>query len=258
MAHSGAEQTHDGDAGRKLPFSFRSRADHLVEDYLDAICSDLGLTPQTCNVLDWGCGLGGSVFWLRQRGYNCFGVDINPSLVENGQACLAERGADPNVLSVLEKGRHASFPDGHFHFVFSESVLEHCEDLSAVGGEMSRLTMPSGGGVHRFPGRWQPIEGHLLMPFVHWLPCGLPQRLALRACTCLSIGSDWGWPRRSLAERLALADHMYDMWTSGTFYRPARYVAGAFTDAGFVVRYLPGNRAAVNQSRPLAVWLRTN
>ena len=71
---------------------------------------------------------------------------------------------------VAGDGRALPFRDGAFDVVFSNSVIEH------VGGTESqarfaRETMRVGRRIWvQTPNRWFPLELHLFLPLVHWLP----------------------------------------------------------------------------------------
>jgi hypothetical protein len=78
---------------------------------------------------------------------------------------------------VVGDGCKTSFKTGFFDVVFSNSVIEH------VGGiERQRLfaaeCMRCGRGFFvQTPNKWFPLDTHTLMPFVHWLPKKIFNRL---------------------------------------------------------------------------------
>jgi SAM-dependent methyltransferase len=71
---------------------------------------------------------------------------------------------------VAGDGRALPFRDGAFDVVFSNSVIEHVGD-SESQARFAREAMRVG---RRFwvqtPNRWFPVEQHLFMPLLHWLP----------------------------------------------------------------------------------------
>jgi SAM-dependent methyltransferase len=71
---------------------------------------------------------------------------------------------------VAGDGRALPFRDGAFDVVFSNSVIEHVGDAESQA-RFARETMRVG---RRFwvqtPNRWFPLEQHVLLPLVHWLP----------------------------------------------------------------------------------------
>ena len=81
---------------------------------------------------------------------------------------------------VAGDGRALPFRDGAFDVVFSNSVIEHVGDSESqarFAGEAMRVG-------RRFwvqtPNRWFPLEQHLFMPLVHWLPRSWQRELAPR------------------------------------------------------------------------------
>ena len=71
---------------------------------------------------------------------------------------------------VAGDGRALPFRDGAFDVVFSNSVIEHVGD-SESQARFARETMRVGRRYWvQTPNRWFPVEQHLLMPLVHWLP----------------------------------------------------------------------------------------
>jgi len=82
----------------------------------------------------------------------------------------ASEEVGPESSWVAGDGRALPFRDGAFDVVFSNSVIEHVgsgESQARFAGEAMRVG-------RRFwvqtPNRWFPLEQHLLLPLVHWLP----------------------------------------------------------------------------------------
>jgi SAM-dependent methyltransferase len=112
-----------------------------------------------------------TVFWLLDRGYHACGVDIDSTCIENGRSLARARGLEAErVLTVLDERGRAPYPDGSFDFTCSYQVFEHVEDMDRVARELARITAPGGGGAHIYRASHTLVEGHLMMPFVHWLP----------------------------------------------------------------------------------------
>jgi hypothetical protein len=86
--------------------------------------------------------------------------------------------AFPEVRAVRADGRDLPFADGEFDVAFSNAVVEHVaggrDGQRAFVHELCRV-------AHRVfvttPNRRFPLEVHTLLPFVHWLPSGLRERL---------------------------------------------------------------------------------
>ena len=103
-------------------------------------------------VLDFGCGDGRFVYECRRAGFEAHGVDL--VLAKSGEF-LYEIPADCYRFP---------FDDGTFDLVFSNSVMEHVEDMGQALREMHRVLKPGGVGLHIFPAKWRPIEPHVCVP----------------------------------------------------------------------------------------------
>ncbi len=86
--------------------------------------------------------------------------------------------AFPRVQAVRADGRSLPFDDGVFDLGFSNAVVEH-----VAGGREGQRQF-----VHELcrvaqrvfvttPNRWFPLEVHTLLPFVHWLPAEVRERV---------------------------------------------------------------------------------
>lgn len=56
--------------------------------YIEILRKRLDIEREEFNILDWGCGRGENVIWLRDLGYNAFGVKVNSNYIENGRYLL--------------------------------------------------------------------------------------------------------------------------------------------------------------------------
>ena len=84
---------------------------------------------------------------------------------------------------VAGDGRALPFRDQSFDVVFSNSVIEHVGDREAQRRFALEAARVGRSYWVQTPNRWFPIEQHLLLPLVHWLPLrwqgGLVRRLHL-------------------------------------------------------------------------------
>ncbi len=193
-----------------------------------------GLRPHEINVLDWGCGRGRDTLWLLERGYNVYGVDIDPEPIQNGLALFRQKGYGEERLRMADLSARTDFPDGYFHFSYSNQSFEHSANLEQIAAELARVTAPDGAGLHVYPPDRGIREGHVLMPFVHWLPKTRLRYPLVRLCVGLGMEPRWreleGWTGRQKAERY------YEYLNHNTYYRKLGDVFGLFRQAGFEVR----------------------
>ena len=200
--------------------------------YVERVRESLRLDRRDFTVLDWGCGRGQLVLHLRELGYSAFGAEPSTEAIERGRPLLQRRGVDvDHVIRPVRDGTVA-FPPGSFDLVITYYVLEHVVDLDRCAEEIRRLTRPGGFGFHVYPGNWRPVEGHLAMPFVHWLPKGGSRAALIRAWLALGVGPK-GWAdTATLRERARI---LFEYSAGETFYRKYAAIRDAFTAVGFSV-----------------------
>jgi SAM-dependent methyltransferase len=217
-----------------------------VVRYLELTRARLGLQKREMNVLDWGSGRGEYVAWLRDAGYNAFGAEIRNEAAERGKELLNARGHDySRVITPIPTNGQTDLPADFFHFVFTHYVLEHVADLHAVTGEIARVTAPGGCGFHVYPGKLRPIEPHLFMPFVHWLPKNLTRKWAIATCVACGIEPRWDWLAAANVGKKVQA--YYEFCVNETFYRSFHEVRRSFNKVGFVVTPVAAEHPALHR-----------
>ncbi len=200
-------------------------------------------------ILDFGCGYGQSTTELISEGFDVWGVDISAAEIERAPREIRDR------LTVLDEDGRAPFPEGHFDVVYSMTVFEHVADLETAVAEIVRLTAPGGVGAHEWPAKWTPIEPHLRMPFVHWLPKNGIRRAAIHAFIKVGIGPPWPPELPKEATRRELAEFEYRYSVARTFYRPFPAVTAAFHRHGFRTEFQRSKRLAkFGPAAPAAEW----
>lgn len=215
---------------------------------LQAFTEATGLPPSSLRVLDWGCGRGRQVLWLRQRGYQAFGVEVDPLPVENGLPLLEGYGYSDRPLALLDADGRSPYPDGFFDFVLSGNVLEHVSDLEKVCAEMARVTRAGGGGYHVFPAQRQIVEGHLFMPLVHWVPEGRLREALIRLW--VTLGREPHWVEVRDASTTEKVDFYYNYSVHNVFYRPYQDVRRTFEKHSLRVTFTVAEHPKIKR-RPL-------
>ena len=218
-----------------------------VVRYLEATRERLGLKRGEMNVLDWGSGRGEYVGWLRDAGYNAIGAEIRREAAERGKELLEVHGHDYGrvIRPIPASGGETDLPPDFFHFVFTHYVLEHVADLDAVTREIARVTVPGGCGFHVYPGKLRPIEPHLFMPFVHWLPKNSSRKWAIATCLACGVEPKWDWLAAASFGRKAQV--YYDFVLNETFYRQLREVRHSFAKVGLVVTPVSAEHPALRR-----------
>ena len=215
-------------------FNLNSRIFRHIEYFRDK----MNLEKSQMNILDWGCGRGRAIAWLRARGYNAFGTDIDPEPVNNCRGLLSACGLDADsIISLMDDGEEKQFPDNFFHLSFSEGVFEHVKDIEQVAANLKRLTVPGGVGVHFFPAHKHFVEIHLFMPFVHWLPKNKLRKICILLFLLLGIGPKW--KELESKSRTEQAQAYYEYIIHKTYYRTPRIITDVFARNKFKVDFIP-------------------
>ena len=210
--------------------------DPLFLLFLEWYAGDTGLAKNEFRILDWGCGRGRLVAALRARGYEVYGVDIDPAPIDSAQALFKKRGLAPDeLLRVLDRSARCDFPDDFFDILLSWQVIEHIEDLDAVGAEMARVLKPGGFALNCFPAHLAVTEPHLFMPLVHWLPKNRIRYLGIRAMVALGI--EPRWEELSDASATERARDYYRFSVDKTHYRSPRTIEETLARHGFASRF---------------------
>jgi len=139
----------------------------IVNQIISMVGSDLSSA-----ILDYGCGGGMWVIYLRSLGYkNVFGIDV----FDEDQMCELNslyRKIFPDDSDVFYRygGDRTPFDDGSFNNILSIQVVEHVANLEAYYNECSRLLVEEGQVLLDFPHLSVPFDTHAKLWFVHRFP----------------------------------------------------------------------------------------
>lgn len=190
------------------------------------------LEKEAIKILDWGSGRGQTVGALREKGYEAYGVEIDPLPYHNGLPYFKSKYEKPEeFLQLIDETCLTSFPDNYFDIVFSEQVLEHVADLEKVSKEMSRITKKGGKHLHRFPAKWHLVEQHLYMPAIHWLPKNF-LRLGLTYFYVI-FGIEPHWKHLSDSTVWEKVNTYYQYTVNKTYYRSLQTLRKIFANDSF-------------------------
>lgn len=213
------------------------RPNSIMLDRIERCRAAFDVARKDFRVLDWGCGRGKMVLWLRERGYDAVGVDIDPKSFANGADLFRSKGyVVEQCLLGLGPGGIAPQADSSIHFVASWQTLEHVRDLDRVAAEWGRVTVDGGAGLHIYPPHRRLVEGHLFMPFVHWLPKNATRRWLIGLCVCLGIEPDW-WPSERIRWREKVRTY-FRYSVEETFYRAPEEIRACLTAKGFELEFV--------------------
>jgi tocopherol O-methyltransferase len=103
-----------------------------------------GLSPR--NVLDVGCGIGGSSRHLARKFPSCrtTGVTLSPKQAARGNALAAQQSLGARCAFRVADALNLPFNKGQFDLIWSMESGEHMPDKAAFVGELARVCAPGG------------------------------------------------------------------------------------------------------------------
>lgn len=126
--------------------------------------------------------------------------------------------------------------------------MEHVASPVRAIREIARVTRRGGWGFHLLPAPHTVIEGHLFMPFVHWLPKGPLRRNAIGLS--IFLGMEPRWQGTETLTPTGKTTLYYQYSRDKPFYRSQRKIRRIRADAGFE-SYLVGiSNPAVSRRFP--------
>ena len=203
--------------------------------HLESFVKNKNLKKKQVNILDWGCGRGRDVLWFKEQGYNTYGVDIDQKAIKNGIGLFKKRGYEDTFLSTIGPDGKTIFSDNFFHFTYSNQVFEHISNIESVAAELARITVNNGIGFHVYPAHRRIVEGHLYMPFVHWIPKYWIRKYLIFICVCL--GREPKWAELTNCGLIEKTKAYFNYSTNKTFYRSYFTMKSVFEKNGFNVHF---------------------
>lgn len=118
--------------------STRSHTDALKN--MNRVLADRVQIQSGERVLDAGCGVGGSSFWLaKERGAEVVGITLAPGQVGKARSYAARRRLADRVHFEVADFTATPFPDASFDVVWAVESLCHAPDKAAFYQEAARL-----------------------------------------------------------------------------------------------------------------------
>ena len=106
--------------------------------------------------LDFGCGSGDKVKFLRENNYNIVGCDIE---FKSGE--FTNQLEEQNIIQKISMNPYRlPYPPNHFDFVLSDQVFEHVLDYNEALNELARVAKNGSQSLHIFPSKWKFFEPH--------------------------------------------------------------------------------------------------
>nr|XP_027071705.1 probable tocopherol O-methyltransferase, chloroplastic [Coffea arabica] len=86
------------------------------------------------NILDVGCGIGGSTRYLASKyGSQCKGITLSPVEAERARVLTAAQGLESQVSFEVEDALNQPFEDGSFDLIWCIECADHISDKTKGG-----------------------------------------------------------------------------------------------------------------------------
>lgn len=127
--------------------------ERYVKDYIGFISAEFLFQNRVSyylnlnqKILDIGSGAGSFVCYLRQKGFQAYGIEINKFESDFSVQRLEELGINKNSFPIFTHGSALSlpYPDETFDIITFWDVLEHIQDYQLALKEAKRVLKPSG------------------------------------------------------------------------------------------------------------------
>jgi ubiquinone/menaquinone biosynthesis C-methylase UbiE len=182
-------------------------------------------TAPQLSCLDFGCGSGDKVKFLRDCGYNFVGCDI---AFKEGEFTIALE-KESIIKRISTNPYKLPYPENHFDFVLSDQVFEHVLDYDKALSELSRVMKSGSPSLHIFPSKWKVFEPHTGTPFggainfylwiLFWALLGVNKR------------------GHKNISRFAIAKLDYDYIKQNTNFISGSEIRRLFQRSGFTIKY---------------------
>jgi len=160
---------------------------------------------EAIRIVDLGCGSGRLMALLHKRltaefpnlSIEILGFDVGESKVQPEsffRDCIVSlQAVDPAIdwekrVAVISAAETWPFADSSVDFILSNQVLEHVNDHQQVFAEISRVLKPKGISAHIFPLKSCYQEGHVKIPFAHWVRPDETLVSYIKLCSLLGVG----------------------------------------------------------------------
>lgn len=142
----------------------------IIIKYVEQLAKE----EKSIRILDYGCGGGQLLTYLRILGYkNLIGVDVRNQKTMNQLNILHDNMGFGSDTFFTYDGAQLPFNDTSFDIIISQQVLEHVHNVDNYFSECKRVLSLKGKMLLDFPHRLVPFDTHTKMWFVHYFPVSI-------------------------------------------------------------------------------------
>ena len=136
------------------------RLDSLNDRILERLLEIMRLAPGA-SILDAGCGVGSHLVRFARRGFECTGVDISRTILEQAADNVARNRVGDHVRLHCQALENLALASGSFDAVHCRGVLMHIPDWKRALAELVRVLKP-GGRIAILEANHRAVEAHLV------------------------------------------------------------------------------------------------
>ena len=181
-------------------------------------------------ILDWGCGKGELVDYLKDNNFNCYGVEI--SKLKMYQKSTEYKNDISEKIFLINADNKTDFESDYFDIIITNQVIEHIENKDSFLFEINRILKKGGISYNILPAKYRINEVHLKMPFVHWFPKNIFRKYIIFFFSLFKFNH---WPECVDSEFKDKVNYYYSYSINKTFYLDANKLFNKFKNSGFYV-----------------------
>jgi SAM-dependent methyltransferase len=148
----------------------------VADKYMVPLLERWGVSLKNASVIDVGCGEGGGLCSLYDRGAHCVGFDVESPRIEVAQQLKGERAIVFFIGNLYNP--QLPFAEANYDLVVLHDVFEHLDQKPEMLAKLKRLMGPAGKLLITFPPYYSAYGAHqqLLqsrfakLPFFHLIP----------------------------------------------------------------------------------------
>ncbi len=131
------------------------------------VLNNADIAIENKSILEIGCGTGGIISSFN--GKINVGIDLERKRLLKGRML----SRNPKTMFIYADGEMLPFESETFDIVLLLDVIEHVKNPEYIISECSRLLRKGGILCVNFPPYYSAFGGHLILPYLHYLPRGL-------------------------------------------------------------------------------------